>query len=92
MTKLAFGLGLSTLFACGDLITNPCQNYVDYVCECHGTDPNLDCETVKAANANAGPDQYLDCEIEHQALVELDAQMGHECGGDTASGAGDSGA
>jgi hypothetical protein len=92
LTKLALMLALGALFACGDLVRNPCQDYVDYVCECHGADPNLDCETLKAANSNAGPDQYLDCEIEHQALLELDAQMGHTCGGDTASEGSDSGA
>jgi hypothetical protein len=73
-------------------VSNPCQDYVDYVCTCHAGDPNLDCETLRAANANAGPDQYLDCEIEHEALLEIDAQLGYECGGDTAAYAGDSGA
>ncbi len=91
LTKVFFPLVLMPLLACEDLVSNPCQDYVDYVCTCHADDPNLDCETITAANANAGADQYLDCEIEHEALVEVDAQMGHECGGDTASGGVDSG-
>jgi hypothetical protein len=76
---------VSALFlsACGDLVSNPCQDYVDYVCECHADDPNIDCETVRAANANAGPDQYVDCEIEHTALLEVAAQMGSTCEDDT---------
>ena len=85
MHRLFLLLPLS-LFACGDLVSNPCQDYVDYVCECHADDPNLDCETVRSANANAGPDQYVDCEIEHQALLEVDAQLGTGCDAGADSG------
>ena len=67
------------LVGCGDLVSNPCQDYVDYVCECHENTPKLDCETIRAAHSNAGPDQYLDCEVEHQALEQADAELGTGC-------------
>lgn len=88
---LGLGLGFLSLGACGDLVSNPCQDYSDYVCECHASDPNFDCDAIRAANANAGVDQYLDCEIEHEALLEVDEQFGSECNGDTAAGVSDTG-
>jgi len=78
-------LFLSLSVGCGDLVSNPCQDYVDYVCACHTDNPELDCDTMRAAHSNAGVDQYPDCEVEHQALLELDEQLGRECVvGDTA--------
>ena len=65
--------------ACGDLSENPCQDYVDYVCECHAENPELDCETIRAAHANAGADLHADCRIEHEALLQSEASLGGGC-------------
>jgi len=74
---LLVSVGLS--IGCGDLSTNPCQEYVDYVCACHADNPDFDCETIRAAHANAGVDLYEDCQTEHDALLQSDADLGEGC-------------
>ena len=75
----ALGLGLFFMAACDDLSENPCQDYVDYVCECHVDNPDLDCDTIRAVHANAGVELYEDCRVEHEALLQADANLGEGC-------------
>ena len=75
--------------ACADLSENPCQDYVDYVCECHADNPDLDCETVREVHINAGVDLYEDCRVEHEALIQADEDLGTGCASEGETGESD---
>ena len=78
-TAGTLGLGLLLAAACEDLSENPCRDYVDYVCQCHADNPELDCDTIRAVHANAGVEQHEDCRVEHEALLQADANLGEGC-------------
>lgn len=69
--------------ACAFTIDDPCQEYVDYVCDCHGGEPEYDCETLRVAYAGSGEEYASECLAAHDALVLEDQQTNHECVGDT---------
>ena len=71
--------GVLLSVACSDLSENPCEDYVDYVCECHADNPDLDCATLRAVHTNAEVEVYEDCRIEHEALLQADANLGGGC-------------
>ena len=83
------------LGACDGLVGDPCNDYVDYYCDCHADDPAYDCETIRLAHENHGVEQYEDCQLALDELKVADAAVGFECatgdtGGDTSTS--DSGA
>ena len=53
---------VSALFlsACGDLVSNPCQDYVDYVCDCHDGEAGYDCDTLRASHDTDDVELYED--------------------------------
>ena len=53
-------VGLALLGAC--VTTDACDEYVDYMCECHADDPDYDCNTLRI--------------IYQDAIGSLDAQVG----------------
>ena len=65
--------------ACSDLSENPCEDYVNYVCECHADNPDLDCATLRAVHTNADVEVYEDCRLEHEALMQADSSLGEGC-------------
>jgi|GEM_PF-2020094 len=80
LTSLAAGAALLLAPGCSD--EDPCQDYVDYVCDCN--DPSCDSVT----NTYSGADSKLqdECENALQAAQDADDAAGEECaslGGDT---------
>ena len=92
-------LGLTPIWlllgACDGLLGDPCNDYVDYVCDCHADDLDYDCETIRLAHENHDVEQYEDCQLELDRVKVADAASGFVCatgdtGGDTSTS--DSGA
>lgn len=69
---------VGALFAC-DEPENACDDYVDYMCDCHADDPEFDCETLTATYANAGPDVQDQCVIDLEDQQEADEAAGLTC-------------
>ncbi len=73
---VAFGL-MAAVPGCGD---DPCQEYVDYMCDCHPEHPTEDCDTLSNTYSDA------DSKLEDACVTALDDQkaddddLGHECG------------
>ncbi|MCB9742928.1 MAG: hypothetical protein H6741_05455 [Alphaproteobacteria bacterium] len=92
-SAITFGTALAALFvavACFEP-ANPCDEYVDYICDCHADDdrPGYDCQTLRRTYENADADLQTDCQIAYDEQLDVDADEGFVCagGGDT----GDSG-
>ncbi len=89
----ALGLVLTCFpVACGD--TNSCDDYVDYVCECHAEDPAYDCEALQTTYEDADDQLQDECSIILADLEDQDEQDGTGCLTDTGtsdSGTGGSG-
>ena len=69
--------------ACADA---PCNEYVDYMCECHGDDPDFDCETLSRTYQTTDPELLDQCAIDLSAQKQEDQDNGLVCGeldGDT---------
>ena len=79
--------------ACGD--SNSCDDYVDYVCECHADDPAYDCEALQTPYEDADDELQAACSIILADLEEQDEQDGTGCvtdtGGADTGGGGDTG-
>lgn len=69
-------LGFCMAPSCG---TNPCDDYVDYICACHEDDPAFDCETLQTVYADAPPDLQDECAVELDTQQEVDEEAGTEC-------------
>jgi hypothetical protein len=41
--------------------SQPCDQYADYLCECHPDDPDFTCEEARAQYTNAAEDQQDGC-------------------------------
>lgn len=57
----------------------PCDRYVDYVCDCHADDPDYDCEALSASLADAGQAVQDQCAIDLDDLEDADAEAGLVC-------------
>lgn len=57
----------------------PCDRYVNYVCDCHADDPEYDCEALSASLSNAGQAVQDQCAIDLDDLQDADAEAGLEC-------------
>ena len=69
----------ATLSACGE---DPCQEYVDYMCECHDGDDGLSCSDLQSQYESPSADLQDECVI---ALDEQEAsdQESGVCDADT---------
>lgn len=65
---------------------NPCDRYVDYMCDCHGD--TTDCDQLAATYEDADQDLQDECLIALEDQEDDDAETGHEC----TSGSADTGA
>lgn len=65
---------------------NPCDDYVDYMCDCHDGEAGVDCETLENTYANADAELQDECSIALEDQQDEDALNGVECdaGGATA--------
>lgn len=76
MRRLAV-VWLLAVVACED--EEPCDRYVDYMCECHADDPGFDCDEL--VNAYVGADGSIqdECALELSDQRDLDDQEGLDC-------------
>lgn len=79
---LVLALGLSV--SCDDSASNACDDYVDYMCECHSAD--YDCGQLQNTYADPDSSDLDSCQI---ALEDQEAEDAENpdfvCGGDTGS-------
>ena len=80
MNRLLF-TGAAILFgsSCAFTIDDPCQEYVDYVCDCHGEDPAFSCSSISLTYSDAGEEYAAECSAAHDELLTQDALSGFEC-------------
>jgi hypothetical protein len=60
-------------------IANSCDEYVDYMCDCHGDDPEVDCEEFANVYGDADAETQIACEDEYDAQLIADEDDGLEC-------------
>jgi hypothetical protein len=73
---------LGWLAACG---TNPCDDYVSYMCECHPDDEDFSCEDLRRQFEGADPELQDECTLELDEQQEEDEANGVECGEEAAA-------
>lgn len=71
------------LVACGDETDQPCDDYVAYMCDCHGD--TEDCDQLSATYDGADQDLQDECAIALDDQQADDDSSGHACtdGADT---------
>jgi hypothetical protein len=77
-------LPLTGLMTIGCTVENLCDDYVNYMCDCHdgGTDQYgeaVDCSEYQTVYENADQDLQLECQDELDAQIDYDADQGTEC-------------
>lgn len=72
-------LSLIGLAVSGCSSSQPCDDYVDYICQCHQDDPDYDCEQVKTAYEGAEPQVQDECALNLDELEQKDQEEGSEC-------------
>lgn len=70
-------LGALALAACEPV--DPCGDYVDYMCLCHGDDEDVDCEALTVTYESADPDVQDECAVLLDAQQRQDEDAGLEC-------------
>jgi hypothetical protein len=70
-------LGAAVLAACEPI--EPCDDYVDYMCLCHGDDPDVDCDALGVTYESADPDVQDECAVLLDEQQEADENAGLEC-------------
>lgn len=65
--------------ACGAAAEDPCDRYVDYMCDCHADDTGFDCAELEATYARADPDVQNSCALELSSQKDEDQAAGLEC-------------
>jgi hypothetical protein len=70
-------LGLGVLNAC--VTTNACDNYVDYLCECHADDPDYDCNELRIIYQDASGEDLSDCSVALDEQQDEDEATGEGC-------------
>ncbi len=81
----AFVVILAAL-ALGCSESDSCDDYVDYVCECHADDPTYDCEALRTAYEDADDSLQDECSIQLADLQDQDDLDGTGCITDTGGG------
>lgn len=65
------------LWGCEPL--SPCDEYVDYMCDCHADDTGVDCDALSATYASADPDVQDECAVLLDEQETADQEAGLEC-------------
>ena len=71
-------MGLMAVVGCDD--TDPCDDYVDYICDCH---PDDDCESLSITYDGADAELQDECALALDDQQDDDDSVGHECGDST---------
>jgi uncharacterized Ntn-hydrolase superfamily protein len=66
---------LVALSGCDD--SDPCAEYVDYICDCH---PDDDCESLSNTYTDADAELQDECALALDDQQDNDDESGHECG------------
>lgn len=61
---------------------NPCDRYVDYMCDCHADDPDYDCAELTRIYASADTTVQDQCAVELTNQQDQDDDDGLVCGVD----------
>lgn len=85
--RIAMVAALLVLIACDDEGSNPCDDYVNYMCDCHPDDPDTNCEDLRIQYADAPTSLQDECAISLDDQEAEDADNGHECGAPEDTGA-----
>lgn len=74
-----------TLMGVGCEPADPCDNYVDYICDCHADDdrPGYDCETLSVTYQSADPELQDECQVALNEQRQEDSSEGYDCATDT---------
>ncbi len=60
-------------------VTDPCQEYVDYICACHDGEEGYDCEELRQTYADPDAELQNQCELDRTALEREDRENGVSC-------------
>ncbi len=74
---LVIALSALWLSACSD--EDPCERYVDYMCECHKTDPEVDCAQLRNEHENADSELQDECQVALDDQKDADSAEGRTC-------------
>lgn len=85
MSRLLILAGaLVGLTACLDIVSpEACDDYVDYICDCHADDPEYDCEELRIVYQDAEGEELTDCQIALDEVQDEDDAAGDDCELDT---------
>jgi hypothetical protein len=71
---------LLLLLACfGVTGGDPCQDYCDYICECHAGEADYDCDQCRTEYATSDPALQDECETTLVDLQNADDDAGTGC-------------
>ncbi|MBN2797751.1 MAG: hypothetical protein JXX28_01270 [Deltaproteobacteria bacterium] len=79
---IALLLTLSSLGGCE--LDQPCDAYVDYMCDCHDGEEGFDCAELSRIYAEADPDVQDQCAIDLSDQQATDENNEHQCATDDA--------
>ena len=74
------GVLFLTVQACVEV--DSCDEYVSYMCDCHGSDEDVDCATLESTYSGAGSELQDECSLALDDQEAQDFQDGYVCGGD----------
>lgn len=57
----------------------PCQDYVDYICDCHDGEEGFDCEELRTTLADADQDVQDQCALDLSDQQQEDEANGVDC-------------
>ncbi len=72
---------LWVLLFSGCTLEEPCQDYVDYMCQCHAEegDTGGTCDALTATYTGADAELQDECVLALEAQQQLDAESGEGC-------------
>lgn len=74
-------LPIFLLAACEDTIksTTSCDDYVDYICDCHSGNPDYDCDELSSMYSDPSTDQESECSVFLDEQKSLDEDIELDC-------------
>lgn len=75
--RISLMAGLLALgVACGEA---PCEDYVDYMCACHGDDSGFSCADLERVYGDSDPTVQDQCQIDLAEQKDEDEASGESC-------------
>ena len=65
------------LIACEGKLNNSCDEYVDYICSCHDSNPDYNCTDLANIYSDPDSEELLECSssLDEQRALDEEAQM-----------------